>query len=114
MPTNAAGRAGKARHIMRRAALVELLFVAPALAAAPSFTPINDLQNGKYLGFSGGLYEGGANDPPSDHLAAGLAAAAKIRPLDRNGQPSPSGRVVMVSIGMSNTTQEFCSTNNPA
>jgi hypothetical protein len=61
-----------------------------------------------------GLYELGLNTPPPDHFAAGLAASARIRPLDRAGLPSPSGRIVMVSIGMSNTTQEFCAQNNPA
>lgn len=59
------------------------------------------------------LYEGG-NNPPADHLAGGMAAAARIRPLDRNGNPSPNGKIVLISIGMSNTTQEFCATGNPA
>ena len=59
------------------------------------------------------LYEGG-NNPPADHLANGMAAAARIRPLDRNGNPSPSGKIIFLSLGMSNTTQEFCSANNPA
>jgi hypothetical protein len=85
----------------------------PALAAV-SFVPLSDLHSGTYLGFPGGLYENGSNDPPADHAAAGLAAAARIRPLDRTGAPAANGRIVFVSIGMSNTTQEFCSTNNPA
>jgi hypothetical protein len=57
----------------------------------------------------GGLEGGGRNEPPAAHAAAAKAEAAKIEPLDAQGKPSPSGRVVLVSIGMSNTTQEFSS-----
>jgi hypothetical protein len=46
------------------------------------------------------------NTPPPDHFASGLAAAAGVKPID--------GKIVMLSIGMSNTTQEFCSPQNPA
>ncbi len=59
------------------------------------------------------LYESG-NAPPADHLANGMAAAARVVPRDRSGKPSPSGRIVMLSLGMSNTTQEYCSAANPA
>jgi lysophospholipase L1-like esterase len=47
------------------------------------------------------------NSPPSSHLAAGLSIAQTIGPLDASGNPDPNGRYVFVSIGMSNTTQEF-------
>jgi hypothetical protein len=46
---------------------------------------------------------------PASHALAGLAAAARIQPLDVNGAANPNGKIVLVSIGMSNTTQEFCS-----
>lgn len=77
--------------------------------------PISDMPstNARYLGFEGGLYPGG-NAIPAAHLAAGISRAKAIQPLDANGNPSTSGRYVLVSIGMSNTTQEFCSTGaNP-
>jgi len=61
----------------------------------------------KYKGEDGGLYGGGRNTPPEEHLKAALAEAAKIRPLDAQGNPAPDGKVVLLSIGMSNTTQEF-------
>ena len=84
------------------------------LAALLLAIPLNDLGNSTYHGFSGGLYEHGTNVAPSDHLAAGLAHAARVRPLDVSGNPSPNGKIVMVSVGMSNTTQEFCAAGNPA
>src|SRR5436305_3078823 len=86
-----------------------------ALPLAAQRIPLNDLGAAKYLGqFEGGLYEHGTNVPPADHEAIGLGQAALVRPLDRNGKPSPSGKIVMVSVGMSNTTQEFCAAGNPA
>ncbi len=68
--------------------------------------PLPDLGEGMYQGEQGGLYPGGVNQPPKAHLAAGLRLAAQIVPLDRAGHPSADGRIVMCSIGMSNTTQE--------
>jgi hypothetical protein len=50
---------------------------------------------------------------PADHAAAGLARAARVQPLDRDGHPSPNGKIVFLSVGMSNTTQEFCAAGNP-
>ena len=62
-----------------------------------------------YLGFTGGLYPDGSNTMPGDHAAAGAARAAQIQPLDSEGNPSAEGRIVLLSLGMSNVTQEFCS-----
>jgi hypothetical protein len=70
--------------------------------------PLSELGGGCYLTYRGGLYPQGANELAGAHLAAGVAAAAQIAPLDVNGQPSATGRYVLLSVGMSNTTQEFC------
>jgi Ca2+-binding EF-hand superfamily protein len=71
-----------------------------------SFTPLIDMDKGMYQGYPGGLYPGG-NAPPEAYLQQGLAAAGQIRPLDRDGQPAGDGAIVLLSIGMSNTTREF-------
>jgi Bacterial Ig-like domain (group 2) len=60
-----------------------------------------------YLNFQGGLYENSSDTVPADHDAAGKAAAAAIQPLDQNGNPSATGAVVFLGIGMSNATEEF-------
>jgi hypothetical protein len=70
------------------------------------FVPLTDMGPATYQGFDGGLYARGANAPPAEHLAAGLAIGRAVRPLDATGQPSPDGMVVMVTIGMSNTRNE--------
>jgi hypothetical protein len=68
--------------------------------------PLDQLKE-KYRNFDGGLYGNGANDPPPDHLKAALAAASQIVPLDQEAKPSREGKIVLLSIGMSNTTMEF-------
>ena len=68
--------------------------------------PLTELGKGLYKGEQGGLYPGGANKPPAAHQKAGLWLASEIVPLDREGRKSPDGRIVLCTIGMSNTTQE--------
>jgi hypothetical protein len=72
--------------------------------------PLNDLGAGRYLGqFQGGLYPNGSNAIPAMHLQAGLSAASRIVPRTTAGVPNlQQGRVVLISIGLSNTTLEFC------
>jgi hypothetical protein len=69
--------------------------------------PLTELGTGKYKGEDGGLYGGGSNEPPKAHLEAALKEAAKIRPLDAEGNPSPEGKIGLMSVGMSNTTMEY-------
>lgn len=69
--------------------------------------PLNDLGTGFYIGQQGGLYPNGSNTRPAAHEEAGLEMARAVRPLDASGQPSDTGRIVLASIGMSSTTQEF-------
>lgn len=69
-------------------------------------TPLIDLE-GTYRGEEGGLYPGGGNAPTEGHLKAGLKRAEGIVPLDAEGAPSEAGKIVLLSIGMSNALQEF-------
>src|SRR5450755_1255889 len=92
------------------------LVAGPLLRADCSLTstgniPLNDLGRGSYQGFTAGLYPAGSDMPPAAHAAAALAIATdQVKPLDALGNPdSTNGRIVMISIGMSNATQEFAS-----
>jgi hypothetical protein len=70
--------------------------------------PLNDLAGGRYLGqFEGGLYPDGSNAVPAAHAAVGLAGAGAIVPRNASGEVDAAGKYVLLSIGMSNTTQEF-------
>jgi hypothetical protein len=99
-------RARAVRRQMGQAAATRPAAGAPQPAA--SMTPLTDLASGQtYKGQSGGLYGEGRNEPPAEHAKAALAEAAKIRPLDAAGQPAADGKIVLISSGMSNVTQEF-------
>lgn len=87
------------------AVVLALPAAAPARLAANcaqtsvAMKPLTDLGNAKYHGYHGGLYANGKNAAPKTYLNAGLARARSIKPID--------GKIVLLSIGMSNTTQEF-------
>ena len=74
-----------------------------------SATPLVDLVPGQlYQGqFSGMLYNG-SNSPPADQAAAGLQAAGLVQPLDANGNPNPNGKIVLISLGMSEASDDWC------
>src|SRR5260370_4403962 len=67
--------------------------------------PLTELKTGTYHGHQGGLYPDGQNQRPAAHEAAGQALARQAQPLDADGKPSASGKIVLLSIGMSNTAQ---------
>ena len=69
--------------------------------------PLTELGDEKYKGESGGLYGNNRNEPPVQQQSSAKAAAARIQPLDETGKPSSKGRIGLLGIGMSNTTQEF-------
>jgi len=71
-------------------------------------TPINDLAAGYFRNFQGGLYPKGFNNRPDIHDDAGLDFATRIVPLDTAGNYNPTtGKIVLLSVGMSNCSQEF-------
>jgi hypothetical protein len=82
----------------------------PVVVGPPTDTvriPLTDLPS--YFGIRGGLYPNGLNQLPADHDSAARARRNRIRALDVNGDESPFGKYVLISIGMSNTSQEWCS-----
>src|SRR5215472_4179768 len=76
-----------------------LMFAGSLWAQSFSATPLNDLGNGTYLGFEGGLYENGSNVVPADHNEAGADLLPLVTPIN--------GKIVFLGIGMSNATDEF-------
>jgi hypothetical protein len=82
--------------------------VAPASRALPradcartstGLVPLTDLGRRKYRGYRGGLYPNVRNRPSPAYQRKGMAASRRVRPID--------GKIVLLSIGMSNTTMEF-------
>ncbi|MEO6258892.1 MAG: hypothetical protein ABIP63_01025 [Thermoanaerobaculia bacterium] len=71
--------------------------------------PIDQLGAGPYQGvLFGGLYGNGTNTMSAGHLALGMENAARIQPLDENGQPSPSGKIVFLAVGYGDTARIMC------
>ena len=92
---------------------VAFLFSISSLRADCTLTntahiPLPELGFELYHGFSGGLYPNAANNRPPSHLSAGIDLANQITPLDSAGYTNTSsGKIVLLSIGMSNCTQEW-------
>jgi len=76
--------------------------------APDTLKPLTDMTaEDKYEGEDGGLYGKGSNEPPEALKKSAAEALAQIKPLDASGPPSDSGKIALVSISMSNATQEF-------
>jgi hypothetical protein len=76
--------------------------------ASVGFKPLTEMTaSDRYKGEDGGLYGGGRNEPPEAHLKAARGETMMIRPLDGSGKPATNGIIALVSISMSNATQEF-------
>ncbi|HEX4149694.1 MAG TPA: hypothetical protein VHY20_11935, partial [Pirellulales bacterium] len=82
----------------------------PPSVGKPSvgFKPLTEMTaDDKYKGEDGGLYGGGRNEPPAALRKAAAQETAQIVPLGADGKPAQDGKIVFVSISMSNATMEF-------
>jgi hypothetical protein len=92
---------------------IVMLAISPAggggncAGTATGLVPLTDLAPATYLGAEAGLYPGPTNLRPAVHDAA-ADRAARVLLRDGSGIPdAASGTIVLLSIGMSNTSQEF-------
>lgn len=69
--------------------------------------PLNDLGAGTFYGYTGGLYPGGANVPSGQYGYDLTRMSSSIVPLDTFGNPSPTGRIVFISLGGSTGGKNF-------
>ncbi len=83
--------------------------VGPSIAKldTSSLKPLTEMGAEAYQGYPGGLYPNGKNERPAGHESAGLAIARSVGPLNKDGKPDANGKIVLLSVGMSNTTQVF-------
>jgi len=85
-----------------------VVFAAQQPRETTGFKPLTEMTaEDRHQGEDGGLYGGGKNVPPEKHARAAEIELAKIKPLDAAGKPDPNGKIVFVSLSMSNATQEF-------
>ena len=78
---------------------------APPKTDVSKLIPLPDLGEKEYQGHPGGFYPEGKNARPAEHEAAGLRLARDVQPRDAAGKPSAKGKIVLLSVGMSNTSQ---------
>ena len=97
-----------AKRIRAQGGVSERPSVSTQGTTSTGLIPLNQMTaQDKYKGQDGGLYGGGQNEPPAALQKAAQKESAKIGALDADGKPAADGKIVLLSIGMSNTTQEF-------
>src|SRR5262245_3910637 len=104
----------KKHHAVSTIVVLTVLLSFPGLLRAANcngtstgFIPINDLGVGTYQGYQGGLYPGGSDVRPLQH-DQDLDRVGRVMLLNAQGLPDAiNGKIVLMSIGMSNATQEF-------
>ena len=85
------------------------LGISPFAAQTTGLIPLIDMADTTYFGFEGGLYPDGSNTMPEAHRHEALQRTQHMEPLDTLGIPDPvGGKIVMLSVGMSQTAEEFC------
>ena len=102
----------KMKTLISIAALAVSLWVSASVAPAgqaqskaecsltsTGLVPLTDMGRRRYRGFRGGLYPAGRNRPSPAYLRKGLASARRVHSI--------GGKIVLLSVGMSNTTAEF-------
>jgi hypothetical protein len=67
--------------------------------ASTGLVPLTDMGSRHYRGYRGGLYPGGVNKPSAKYLKKGMTSSRQVRPVN--------GKIVVLSIGMSNASAEF-------
>ena len=78
---------------------------APIKADLTKLIPLNEMGTNEYQGFRGGFYPDGANERPKAHEKFGLQLAKTVWPLNAEGKKDENGKIVLLSVGMSNTSQ---------
>lgn len=76
--------------------------------ASVGLKPLTEMTaDDRYKGEDGGLYGEGSNEPSAAYVKIARNEAARIEPVDVGGMPATDGAIGLVSISMSNATQEF-------
>ncbi len=87
------------------AACNNISFDVPGLSTP--IVPLTDLGTGTYVGEEGGLYPNGSNVRPASQDSYGVTLAKAIQPLDSNGNPSSTGKYVLLTMGESTALDEI-------
>ncbi|MCB9020507.1 MAG: hypothetical protein H6548_00150 [Chitinophagales bacterium] len=84
---------------------LSLLFMPAALMAQSTdvneLPPLDELGEGKFMGYTGGLYPEGRNIMPAGFFIEAVNISRSIQPLNKQGSPDPNGQIGVVAIGAS-------------